>query len=161
MKILITGVTGFVGSHLAEYCLSLDQQVEVIGTCRWRSRRENIEHFEDAINLYECDLRDASSVKTLLADIQPERIFHLAAQQKMSSRMQSVGCGVRTNAKLNSRLEAMMRANLRFMPAFPLEVLLQVHPLVEMSHFLFVAVELQRGNPVGEGPRCDHALPGL
>ena len=60
MKILITGITGFVGSHLADYCLSLEQQVEVSGTCRWRSWRENIEHIEDAIDLYECDLRDAS-----------------------------------------------------------------------------------------------------
>ena len=112
MKILITGVTGFVGSHLAEYCLSLDQQVEVIGTCRWRSRRENIEHFEDAINLYECDLRDASSVKTLLADIQPERIFHLAAQSYVPSSWNSPGETITTNVigQLNI-FEAMRETN--------------------------------------------------
>jgi GDP-4-dehydro-6-deoxy-D-mannose reductase len=112
MKILITGVTGFVGSHLAEYCLSLDQQVEVIGTCRWRSRRENIEHLEDAINLYECDLRDASSVKTLLADIQPERIFHLAAQSYVPSSWNSPGETITTNAisQLNI-FEAMRETN--------------------------------------------------
>ena len=98
MKILITGITGFVGSHLADYCLSLEQQVEVIGTCRWRSRRENIEHIEDAIDLYECDLRDASSVKTLLADIQPERIFHLAAQSYVPSSWNSPGETITTNA---------------------------------------------------------------
>ena len=112
MKILITGVTGFVGSHLAEYCLSLDQQVEAIGTCRWRSRRENIEHFEDAINLYECDLRDASSVKTLLADIQPERIFHLAAQSYVPSSWNSPGETITTNVigQLNI-FEAMRETN--------------------------------------------------
>ena len=112
MKILITGVTVFVGSHLAEYCLSLDQQVEVIGTCRWRSRRENIEHLEDAINLYECDLRDASSVKTLLADIQPERIFHLAAQSYVPSSWNSPGETITTNVigQLNI-FEAMRETN--------------------------------------------------
>lgn len=112
MKILITGVTGFVGSHLAEYCLSLDQQVEVIGTCRWRSRRENIEHLEDAINLYECDLRDASSVKTLLANIQPERIFHLAAQSYVPSSWNSPGETITTNVigQLNI-FEAMRETN--------------------------------------------------
>ena len=112
MKILITGITGFVGSHLAEYCLSLEQQVEVIGTCRWRSRRENIEHLEDAINLYECDLRDASSVKTLLADIQPERIFHLAAQSYVPSSWNSPGETITTNVigQLNI-FEAMRETN--------------------------------------------------
>ena len=110
MKILITGVTGFVGSHLAEYCLSLDQQVEVIGTCRWRSRRENIEHFEDAINLYECDLRDASSVKTLLADIQPERIFHLAAQSYVPSSWNSPGETITTNVIGQLNIFEAMRA---------------------------------------------------
>ena len=112
MKILITGITGFVGSHLADYCLSLEQQVEVIGTCRWRSRRENIEHIEDAIDLYECDLRDASSVKTLLADIQPERIFHLAAQSYVPSSWNSPGETITTNVigQLNI-FEAMRETN--------------------------------------------------
>ncbi|MFQ5743521.1 MAG: GDP-mannose 4,6-dehydratase [Acidobacteriota bacterium] len=78
MRVLITGITGFAGSHLAEYALA--QGVEVFGICRWRSRRENIEHLRGQISLHECDLRDASSVKKLIAEVRPERIFHLAAQ---------------------------------------------------------------------------------
>lgn len=97
MKVLITGVTGFVGSHLADYCLSLDKKVEVIGICRWRSRRENIEHLEDSIDLHECDLRDASSVKALLAATQPDRIFHLAAQSYVPSSWNSPGETITTN----------------------------------------------------------------
>ena len=97
MKVLITGITGFVGSHLAEYCLALDQPIEVIGICRWRSPRENIEHLEDAIELHECDLRDASSVKALLAETQPERIFHLAAQSYVPSSWTSPGETITTN----------------------------------------------------------------
>lgn len=97
MKVLITGITGFAGSHLADYCLSLDQPIEVIGICRWRSRRENIEHIEDAIELHECDLRDASSVKSLLAATQPERIFHLAAQSYVPSSWNSPGETIITN----------------------------------------------------------------
>lgn len=78
MRVLITGVTGFVGSHLAE--LALDHRSEVHGIIRWRSRTENIRHLRDRLQLHECDLRDASSVKTLVADVLPDRIFHLAAQ---------------------------------------------------------------------------------
>ena len=43
MKVLITGITGFVGSHLAELCQNLGD-VEVVGTYRWRSPRNNIGH---------------------------------------------------------------------------------------------------------------------
>ena len=80
MRVLITGITGFAGSHLAEYALSLGGDIEVVGIHRWRSRIENIEHILDRIRMCQCDLRDASSVKKLIAEILPDRIFHLAAQ---------------------------------------------------------------------------------
>ena len=97
MKVLITGITGFVGSHLAEYCLGRDGEVEVVGICRWRSRRENIEHLGDSIDMRECDLRDASSVKQLLGDVRPERIFHLAAQSYVPSSWNSPAETITTN----------------------------------------------------------------
>jgi GDP-4-dehydro-6-deoxy-D-mannose reductase len=80
MRVLITGITGFAGSHLAEYALSLEEDIEIIGIYRWRSRTENIDHLAGQITMCECDLRDASSVKKLIAEKQPDRIFHLAAQ---------------------------------------------------------------------------------
>ncbi|MDI6873245.1 GDP-mannose 4,6-dehydratase [Candidatus Solincola sp.] len=79
MRILITGITGFVGSHLAEYALSRGD-VEVFGTVRWRSRMENIEGIVDQVNLVDCDLRDAAAVRKTLEEVKPEYIFHLAAQ---------------------------------------------------------------------------------
>lgn len=80
MRVLITGITGFAGSHLAEYLLAEVPGVEIYGTKRWRSRMENIDHLQDKIELVECDLKDANAVRQALADIRPERIFHLAAQ---------------------------------------------------------------------------------
>jgi len=79
MKVLITGITGFVGSHLADYALT-KENVEVYGTIRWRSKTENIEHIKDKLHLVQCNLNDASSVNDLIADIKPDKIFHLAAQ---------------------------------------------------------------------------------
>lgn len=79
MKVLVTGITGFAGSHLVDYLLTLPG-VEVFGILRWRSRTENIEHFQDRVRLVECDLRDSTSVRDVLEQVMPERIFHLAAQ---------------------------------------------------------------------------------
>ncbi len=80
MKVLITGITGFAGSHLADYILENHPDVKVFGLIRWRSRMENILHIRDRILLIEADLKDMVSLKKCLAGVQPDRIFHLAAQ---------------------------------------------------------------------------------
>ena len=80
MRILITGITGFAGSHLAEYILAEHPEAEVHGIVRWRSRRDNIAHLGDRIRLHEADLKDIVSLKKTLAESRPDRIFHLAAQ---------------------------------------------------------------------------------
>jgi GDP-4-dehydro-6-deoxy-D-mannose reductase len=79
LRILITGITGFVGSHLAEYALARGD-VEVFGTVRWRSRLDNVEHIENDITMLDCDLRDNMAARRVLQDVKPDYIFHLAAQ---------------------------------------------------------------------------------
>ncbi|MGB9834916.1 MAG: GDP-mannose 4,6-dehydratase [bacterium] len=79
MRVLITGITGFAGSHLAEYLLSLGN-VEVYGIYRWRSRMENISHICNQITLFECDLKDSLGVRKVIKTVKPDKIFHLAAQ---------------------------------------------------------------------------------
>ena len=78
-RVLVTGVTGFAGSHLVDYLLERGGY-EIYGIQRWRSRTENIEHFAHRITLLECDLRDATSTRDTLERVKPEWIFHLAAQ---------------------------------------------------------------------------------
>ncbi|GMU64318.1 MAG: GDP-mannose 4,6-dehydratase [Acidobacteriota bacterium] len=79
-RVLITGITGFAGSHLADFLLAEHPEVEIHGTYRWRSRRENIEHLEGRIRLVECDLGDPVAVLRALELTRPDAIFHLAAQ---------------------------------------------------------------------------------
>jgi len=97
LRVLITGITGFAGSHLAEYLLREHESVEVYGTMRWRSRTENIESIKSRIELLECDLRDASSVKQLIERVQPDRIFHLAAQSFVPSSWNAPAESLTTN----------------------------------------------------------------
>jgi len=69
-----------VGSHLADYILTQHPNVEVHGLVRWRSPKDNILQIVDKICLHLGDLQDLSSLTNLLRTIQPEGIFHLAAQ---------------------------------------------------------------------------------
>ena len=52
-KVLITGITGFAGSHLAE--LLLDKGYEVVGTIRPRSKTEHIDHIKRKLKLCDAD----------------------------------------------------------------------------------------------------------
>jgi GDP-mannose 4,6-dehydratase len=80
MRILITGITGFVGSHLAEYILGLKEGHKVYGICRWRSPRDNLAHIYDKVTLLEADLSDLGAVIRTIEKIKPHAISHLAAQ---------------------------------------------------------------------------------
>jgi GDP-mannose 4,6-dehydratase len=80
MKGVITGITGFVGSHLADYIVANHPEVELVGLKRWRSPQENIRHLKDKVTFYDYDLRDISSLVNVLRRAKPDVIFHLAAQ---------------------------------------------------------------------------------
>ena len=79
-RVLITGITGFVGSHLADYILAEFPAVRVLGLVRWRAPKDNIRHILDKIELCYGDLLDLPSLEDLLAQHAPDVVFHLAAQ---------------------------------------------------------------------------------
>jgi GDP-4-dehydro-6-deoxy-D-mannose reductase len=111
-RVLVTGVTGFAGSHLVDYMLSRGD-CEIFGIHRWRSRTENIEHFRDSITLLECDLRDAASTLRTVEQIRPQWIFHLAAQSFVPTSWMAPTESLTTNVlgQLNV-FEAVRRVNL-------------------------------------------------
>ncbi len=69
MKVLITGISGFAGSHLAEYALS--KEAEVHGTTRWRSKLENLQEIKDVITLHECDINDSFAFRDIIKKVKP------------------------------------------------------------------------------------------
>jgi GDPmannose 4,6-dehydratase/GDP-4-dehydro-6-deoxy-D-mannose reductase len=97
MKVLITGITGMVGSHLAEYILNNHPSVEINGVVRWRSPLDNIQSFLTKITLHQAELRDLNSLILLLRRIKPEWIFHLAAQSYVSSSFEAPADTIHTN----------------------------------------------------------------
>ena len=82
---LITGITGMVGSHLADYLLEKTDW-EIVGLQRWRSPLDNIGHLleranrGDRLKLVYGDLRDTLSIDKVIAEAKPDYVFHLAAQ---------------------------------------------------------------------------------
>jgi len=88
-KILITGITGFVGSHLTEYILNLNQGHEIYGITRWRSPKENLCNVIDRITLLEGNLLDLSSLIRIIDKVKPDIISHLAAQSYVQSSFTS------------------------------------------------------------------------
>lgn len=112
MRCLITGITGFAGSHLAEYLLTLG--CEVFGTARHRSPLENITGILDKINLISgVDLRDAHAVGAAVEGAEPEYVFHLASQSFVPSSWISPADTLETNAiGTINLLEAVRRSKL-------------------------------------------------
>ncbi|MCR4604885.1 MAG: GDP-mannose 4,6-dehydratase [Eubacterium sp.] len=84
-KALILGITGMVGSHLADYLLE-NTDWDVYGVCRWRSPLDNVNHLIPRVNKKDrvffeyADLNDMSSLQHVIGQIRPDYIFHLAAQ---------------------------------------------------------------------------------
>ena len=79
MRVLITGIAGQTGSHLADYILENHPEWEVHGTVRYRSDLSNLDHNSKYLKLHDCELRDAHNVYRTIAKVKPEKVFHLAA----------------------------------------------------------------------------------
>ena len=82
MRVLITGITGFVGSHMADYLLKNVPDIKVFATRRWRSRDDNIKHFygDDRVKFIEADLTDRGSLHGAIKTSKPDVVYHFAAQ---------------------------------------------------------------------------------
>ncbi|KKN59592.1 hypothetical protein LCGC14_0540550 [marine sediment metagenome] len=78
MRILITGISGFAASHLARKLLS--EGHEVHGTVRTRSDLSNIKDIKDKLQLHLIEMTDSFAVDNVVNGVQPEEIYHLAAQ---------------------------------------------------------------------------------
>ena len=93
-KALITGLTGMVGSHLADFLLE-NSNWDVHGLLRWNDKTDNIEHLMPAINdkervfLEYGDINDLSSLLHVFEKVKPDYVFHLAAQSYPKTSFES------------------------------------------------------------------------
>ena len=113
-KALITGITGMVGSHLADFLLS-ETDWDIYGMCRWRSPLDNVSHLLDHVNrndrlkFLSADLRDYISLLNVVEEVRPDYVFHLAAQSYPSTSFTSPLDTLDTNILGTARLLEVLR----------------------------------------------------
>ena len=111
-KILVTGSTGFVGSHLVDYLLK-KKNIKIFCTKRYHlSRLDNVKHFYNTVKWVDCDITDPISTLKTIKQINPHKIFHFAAESFVSPSWDHPNryMSVNYNGTLNL-LEAMRQIN--------------------------------------------------
>jgi GDP-4-dehydro-6-deoxy-D-mannose reductase len=86
-KILITGISGFVGGHFVHYLTTHHHDLEIYGISRTRPAWDFIPEmpeFTRNSRFYQADLMDIQKIKSLIVEIQPDYIVHLAAQSSVA-----------------------------------------------------------------------------
>lgn len=93
LKALITGATGFVGSHLVDYLLD-EVGIEVYGIIRPRSREEFV---RADVTYLEADVLDYIGMASVIKRVKPNFVFHLAAQSFVLLSWQAPQATLTTN----------------------------------------------------------------
>lgn len=70
-RVLITGIDGFVGRYLADYCISKGDDVYGIA----KTPKADVKD----VRMHICDVRDADAVTKVIFRVKPEKVYHLAA----------------------------------------------------------------------------------
>jgi len=80
-NILITGATGFVGSHMSDYIIN-NTNDKIYATKRWMESIDNVKHLinNPQFEFIDCDLLDGMSVQRAVDISKPDKVFHFAAQ---------------------------------------------------------------------------------
>lgn len=104
MRILITGIKGFVGSHFIDYLLKNQPEAEIYGTFLPVVNKSQIITDERKVNYYPCDINNKIQVGKMLMAVKPQRIFHLAAQSYVSSSWENPELTLHTNVIGQSNL---------------------------------------------------------
>lgn len=98
VRVFITGITGPVGSFLADYLLTLPD-VEIHAFKRWRSDPRPIAHLYGQVTFHEGDIEDPYAVARAVEHARPDRVYHLAAQSYPSESWDAPITTMRTNVE--------------------------------------------------------------
>lgn len=159
-KALITGITGMVGSHLADYLLE-NTDWGIYGVCRWRSAQDNVRHLfgrvnnNDRVYFRYADLNDQMSLIRVVEDIKPDYIFHLAAQSypltSFTAPIDTLNTNILGTCRLLEAIHWMIEKDKLYNPL--------IHICASSEVFGKIPRELIPENGINEEVRFDPASP--
>ncbi len=109
MRVLVTGVSGFVGGHLVDFLATQEPALEVFGIARGSGEALR----GRAVTVLSADLVDATATDAVIEEVRPDRIVHLAGQSSVHRSWEDPAGTLRANVHgLLSILEALRRRSL-------------------------------------------------
>jgi GDP-4-dehydro-6-deoxy-D-mannose reductase len=187
-NILITGSTGFVGSHMAEFILNNFNQYKVYCTKRYHlSRMDKVKNFINKVTWLDCDITDPIAVNKIIKTANPSKVFHFAAESFVSpswnhpSRYMSVNYNGTLNLlealKVNNskakflipgsgeeygeipKMELPIRENTQLRPVNPYAVTKVAQDLIGLVYFKSYGLKVIRTRTFNhEGPRRENVF---
>src|SRR5258708_3078612 len=116
-KVLITGASGFAGGFLAEHLTSKDE-FEIYGTYHSDSSRDR-SPVKDKIQFQKVELQNAKQVNSLIATVQPDQIYHLAAAspvgESFSDPVQTMHTNIDSQINLLEAVKKLNKEGIRVM----------------------------------------------
>ena len=124
-KVLITGITGMVGSHLCDFLLE-NTNWDIYGVCRWRSPLDNVSHLlerankKDSLFFEYADLNDQTSLITVVQTVKPDYVFHLAAQSypqtSFTAPIDTLNTNILGTCRLLEAIHIVMKTDKKYHP---------------------------------------------
>ncbi|HVZ58509.1 MAG TPA: GDP-mannose 4,6-dehydratase [Patescibacteria group bacterium] len=96
-KVLITGITGFAGQYLAEFLVKRDDTAEIHGTYHSEEGKKRLGELQEKIILHQCDLTQKNDIDAIIQQVQPQEIYHLAAQTSPGESIKDPAMTLTTN----------------------------------------------------------------
>lgn len=113
-NVLITGISGMIGSHVAREIVQTRPHLRVFGIVRPRSNLIYLAGILDRITLLTADILDAYRMRQVCAQVMPEFVFHFAAQAINSFSYSVPQLTLDTNVRgTRNLLEGLRQAGLR------------------------------------------------
>lgn len=108
---LITGMSGFVGQHLANLLHKKYPRARIVGFDSARTRAKSTLHTHSLITSMSVDITDAAQVRDAIASITPDYVFHLAGQSSVKKSFDDPATTMRVNVEGTRNLIEALLAN--------------------------------------------------